>query len=119
MRLERKDYKEMTNYKEDEKAANEYANEPNSIDEFTLGDKLLMRAAFLAGCAHVRTSAEWKAMEKVIISARRGIWICECSCDSAYTERGMHEPNAHCGEMDDLKVELNELYRARKEGKEG
>lgn len=37
------------------------------------------------------------------------IWINECRCHEAYVGRGMHEPNALCGEMYELVLAIQAL----------
>lgn len=56
------------NHPEDEKAATKFADEwAKEVDGNR--DYRLVRA-FLAGCSHVRTSAEWKAMNAVAVEAK-------------------------------------------------
>ena len=58
-----------------------------------------------------RDSPRLAALERVAEAAERCIWINDCRCDEAYTGRQMHEPNALCGEMDELAAALAELNR--------
>jgi hypothetical protein len=53
--------------------------------------------------------AEIRALRKVADAAKLCIWINKCRCDEAYTGRDMHEPNALCGEMDELEQALRAL----------
>ncbi len=62
-----------------------------------------------AACGVVSTTTHKKLVEGV----RAVAWLNECRCDKAWTERGRHEPNAHCGEMDELLklVDPQEEYK--------
>lgn len=43
----------------------------------------------------------------ILVKEAKGVlWIGECKCDPAYTERGRCEPNSKCGELDGLKEAL-------------
>lgn len=44
--------------------------------------------------------------QAVIEAAKSAMWLNECRCDKAYTERHRHEPNSMCGEMDELNDAL-------------
>ena len=48
-------------------------------------------------------------LEKVAEEAQKILWVFVCHCDSAYTGRGRHEPNAICGEEVDLQTALRTL----------
>lgn len=52
-----------------------------------------------------------EAMVECVSEASNALWICECRCDKMWTGREMHEPNALCGELDDLKAALANLER--------
>lgn len=56
------------------------------------------------------------AVEKVLEEAKAVLWIGECRCSLLYTGRGLHEPNALCGELDALKVALDAAEAAEKGG---
>jgi hypothetical protein len=58
-----------------------------------------------------RAQARAQAQARVIEAAKEVLWIDECRCDDAWTKRGMHEPNALCGEMKPLRDALAELER--------
>ncbi len=60
--------------------------------------------------------ARAEAQRKVRDKAKEVLWIGECRCDVIYTSRGLHEPNSHCGDMDELRDALSSLARAEKEG---
>ena len=92
----------MEHHPEDMKAAEEYLQAHGR----TGGSSLATIDAFLAGCQHVRTSAEWKAMELVV---RKAIGV-----SGAY-EADIYTPAA----MSDLDNALAELDRIRKEGESG
>lgn len=56
-----------------------------------------------------------RALVEAVSAAKQTLWINECRCNEAYTCRGMHEPNALCGEMDELVQALASLDTAIKE----
>jgi len=37
-------------------------------------------------------------LQRVALEAQALSWVFECRCHEAYTSRGLHEPNALCGE---------------------
>jgi hypothetical protein len=49
---------------------------------------------------HLVDAKEVEELRNIVKSV---LWINECRCDEAYTSRKMHEPNALCGELDDLE----------------
>jgi hypothetical protein len=55
----------------------------------------------------------WKRLEAVAEAARAITWVFDCRCDEAYTSRGKHEPNAICGEDEDLRDALAALDRGQ------
>lgn len=59
-----------------------------------------------------RRSAVDLAVGNLAKASEGVMWINECRCDKAYTERGMHEPNAVCGELDELGEALAQLRLA-------
>lgn len=69
----------------------------------------------LEGCIHIReVSPELDAAYAECEKALEAImWINECRCDEVYTGRKMHEPNAICGELDEVKEALAALKKAR------
>jgi len=48
------------------------------------------------------TVIELSAYQALKAEVSKIAWINECRCDKAWTERGRHEPNAYCGELDNL-----------------
>lgn len=86
----------------DELAAEKYAVDN---EQATLNIERI-KSAVLFGCQHVRTSAEWKAMDLVV---RKAIGV-----SGAY-EADIYTPAA----MSDLDNALSELDRIRKEGESG
>ena len=57
--------------------------------------------------------AEIERLEAVAEAARAITWVFDCRCDEAYTSRGKHEPNAICGEDEDLRDALAALDRGQ------
>lgn len=58
---------------------------------------------------HARLKPLLSWLVEIAEKADSVIWINECRCDEAYTGRGMHGPNALCGEMDELASALQAL----------
>lgn len=52
-------------------------------------------------------------IDRIIKVARDCLWINHCRCDGAYTTRNKHEPNAVCGELDDLFNMVKEYEKFR------
>lgn len=50
-------------------------------------------------------------LENVAEAAQDILWVFDCTCIEAYTDRGLHEPNAICGEGDGLSAALAALER--------
>lgn len=54
--------------------------------------------------------SEHKAILETAKAAIKSVlWINKCRCHEAYTSRKKHEPNAMCGELDELEECLKEL----------
>lgn len=52
-------------------------------------------------------------LRAVVGAAKAILWIDECRCDAAYAGRGLHEPNACCGEMSDLREAFAALTNSK------
>jgi hypothetical protein len=50
-------------------------------------------------------------------AVEESLWIDECRCDTAWTGRGMHKPNALCGELTSVREAL-QAYHSALAGKE-
>jgi hypothetical protein len=65
-----------------------------------------------AKAERARTAAVDRAVVALTKAAQDVMWVNECRCDEAWTGRKMHEPNAFCGELDNLAEALAQLAAA-------
>ena len=67
---------------------------------------------YMAGAKESWTLAEkyFKAKYAPLVEAcKASLWIDNCRCDKAYTDRRRHEPNTYCGELDDVREALKKI----------